>query len=219
MINIAIDGPSGAGKSTIAKQLAKDLNYIYLDTGAMYRAVAYAVNKQGIDVNDSAKVCAYLPNIKIDIQYKEGMQYIWANDEDVTLKIREHHMSQLASDVSKIPEVRIKLVEMQREFAKSHNIILDGRDITSYVLPNADYKFYLTASAEVRAKRRHEELISKGQILDYSKVLEDIIKRDKNDMERDFAPLTQTEDSILIDSSNLTLKEVINKIKKHIKED
>lgn len=216
MINIAIDGPSGAGKSTVAKEIAKLLNIIYLDTGAMYRGMAWIALEQGIDPNDEDSVLAMLDNAEIRIAYDSGVQKVYANDVDVTTKIREHHMSKAASDISKIPAVRIKLVETQRQIAKENDVVLDGRDITSYVLPNANYKFYLTATAEERATRRHKELSEVGVEIEYIKLLEDINLRDKNDMERDFAPLVKTEDSILINSTNMSKEEVINTILSYI---
>jgi len=218
MINIAIDGPSGAGKSTLAKSLAEKLKIIYLDTGAMYRGMAYIAIKRGIDPNNEKEVIKMLPTADIKIEYVKGEQKVYADGENVTLKIREHHMSKAASDISKIPEVRLKLVEMQRNIAKENDVVLDGRDITSYVLPDAKYKFYLTASAEERAKRRLAELREKGVEIDYNKLLDDINQRDKNDMERAFAPLVKTEDSILIDSTDMSKEQVIDKILSFIKE-
>ncbi len=217
MINIAIDGPSGAGKSTIAKILAKKLRIIYLDTGAMYRAVALAVLDAGYEINDKENVIKVLNNIKLEIKYSDNQQYVYLNGSNVSTRIREHHISQAASDVSKYPEVRVKLVEMQREIAAKNNVVLDGRDITSYVLPNAQYKFFLTADVEERAKRRCDELTEKGSNIEYQTVLDDIKKRDANDMNRAFAPLVKTEDSILIDTTHMTIDEVAAKIITYIK--
>lgn len=217
MINIAIDGPSGAGKSTVAQEIAKRLKIVYLDTGAMYRAIAWIAIDKGIDPNDEKEVEKILPDAHIVIDYKDNKQIVYANSNDVTKAIREHYISKAASDISKIPSVRLKLVEMQRKIARSKDVVLDGRDITSFVLPEAKHKFYLTASAEERANRRYLELREKGIDIDYSKLLEDINLRDKNDMERDFAPLVKTDDSILIDSTNLTKDEVVDKILSHIK--
>ncbi len=217
MINIAIDGPSGAGKSTIAREIARTLKIIYLDTGAMYRAMAYIALKKGIDINDADMVEKMLPDADIKIKYVLNEQKVYADGEDVTTKIREHHISKAASDISKIPAVRLKLVQMQREIASSNDVVMDGRDITSYVLPNAEYKFYLTASAEERARRRQLELAEKGVHIDFYALLDDINQRDRNDMERSFAPLVKTEDSIFIDSTQLNKEEVINKILSYIR--
>lgn len=216
MLNIAIDGPSGAGKSTIAKAIAEKLKITYLDTGAMYRAIAIAVKNSNIDCNDCAGVKSILDNIDLKIEYCNGDQKVIVNGKDVSEKIREHSVSKMASDVSKIPEVRLKLVEMQRNIAKTMPVVLDGRDITSFVLPNAAYKFYLTATPEERASRRFKELIAKGQNVEYDTVLNDIKDRDYNDMNRAFAPLIQTQDSILIDSTKLSAEETVNKILSYI---
>lgn len=217
MLNIAIDGPSGAGKSTIAKEIAKRLNIIYLDTGAMYRAIGLKAVRLGIDTNDEKGVTNILDSTKIEIKYADGVQIIYLDGEDVSTAIREHHISKAASNVSKIPAVRLKLVAMQREIAANNNVVLDGRDITSYVLKDANNKFYLTATPEERAKRRYKELIQKGQNVEYETILADINDRDYNDTHRDFAPLTLTEDSVYIDSTNLTIEDAIEKILSYIK--
>lgn len=219
MLNIAIDGPSGAGKSTIAKAIAEKLNIIYLDTGAMYRAIALKMYGKGIDCNDSESVLEILDSIDLKVEYIDGIQKVLLDGEDVSEKIREHIISKMASDVSKIKEVRLKLVAIQREIAKNNNVILDGRDIASYVLPNADYKFYLTASAEERASRRYKELVEKGQKVEFITILNDIKDRDFNDMNREFAPLVSTKDCIYIDSTNYTLNETIDLILSYIKKD
>lgn len=218
MINIAIDGPSGAGKSTIAKYLANLLGITYLDTGAMYRAVAVYALSKNVDPNDEENVVPLLQDITIKFVGDNQNKKILLNGEDVSDKIREHHISKCASDISKIPAVRLFLVEMQRKIASESNVVLDGRDITSYVLPDAKYKFYLTADASVRATRRYEELKAKGGILTLEQVLADIKDRDYNDMNRSFAPLVQTNDSILIDSSKLTPQQVVEEIIKYIDE-
>ena len=210
MLNIAIDGPSGAGKSTVAKELAKRLNIVYLDTGAMYRAVGLKAVKNNIDPNDRVNIIPILGNTNIDIEYKDGVQKVILDGEDVSSAIREHAISKAASDISKIPEVREFLVNMQRDIASKSDIVLDGRDITSHVLKDSKYKFFLSASVDVRAKRRYEELIAKGQDVTYEKIREDIIDRDYNDSHRDCCPLTRTSDSIYIDSSDMTLEEVID---------
>ena len=216
-MNIAIDGPSGAGKSTVAKELAKRLDITYLDTGAMYRTVALKSIYLGVDVSDEAGVCAFLPSVDLDIRYIDGVQHVYLDGKDVSKEIREHRISKAASDISRIPAVRLKLVEMQRALAAKYDCVLDGRDITSYVLPNAEYKFFITASPEVRAKRRYDELAAKGEKIDFSVLLEDIKKRDYNDSHRDFAPLTQTEDSVYIDTSDMTIEEVLAKVLSYIK--
>ncbi len=217
MLNIAIDGPSGAGKSTIAKEIAKRLNIIYLDTGAMYRAIGLKAVRLGIDTNDEKGVTNILDSTKIEIKYVDGVQIIYLDGEDVSTAIREHYISKAASNVSKIPAVRLKLVAMQREIAAKNNVVLDGRDITSYVLKDANNKFYLTATPEERANRRYKELIEKGQNVEYETILADINDRDYNDTHRDFAPLTLTEDSVYIDSTNLTIEQAIEKILSYIK--
>ncbi len=216
MLNIAIDGPSGAGKSTIAKEIAKRLNIIYLDTGAMYRAIGLKAVRLGIDTNDADGVISFLDNTQIKIEYNDGVQIIYLDGEDVSKAIREHHISKAASNVSKIPAVRLKLVAMQREIASKNNVVWDGRDITSYVLKDANYKFYLTATPEERANRRFKELVEKGQDVKYETILDDINDRDYNDTHRDFAPLTLTEDSVYIDSTNLTIEQAIDKILSYI---
>ena len=216
MLNIAIDGPSGAGKSTISKMLAKKLGIIYLDTGAMYRAVALYVHRKGVDVNDAKKVVPLLDEIEIRFRGDGDEKKIFLNGEDVSSAIREHAVSKLASDVSKIKEVRLFLVEQQRAIAKKSDIVLDGRDITSFVLPDSKYKFFLTASAEERARRRYEELKAKGSDISYETILADVNDRDYNDTHRDFAPLVQTDDAVLIDSTNMTTDEVIEVILRYV---
>ncbi|MEG1394830.1 MAG: (d)CMP kinase [Clostridia bacterium] len=219
MLNIAIDGPCGAGKSTISKLVAKKLGITYLDTGAMYRAVALFVTRNGADVHDKKTVVSLLKNIEINFVAIDDQKHIFLNGEDVEKQIREHSMSKLASDVSKIEEVRLFLVEKQREIAQNSNVVLDGRDITSFVLPNAKFKFYLTATAQERAKRRFEELKSKGGCqFCYDEILRDVIDRDKNDMERKFAPLVQTKDAILIDSTDMTIQEIVDYIVRKVEE-
>lgn len=207
--NIALDGPSGAGKSTVAKALAKRLDIIYLDTGAMYRSLAYVAVKQGLDVNDEAAVKPMLDNLDMKIITGDSQQII-VNGENVTPFIREHYVSKAASDISALPSVRIKLVELQRKIAKNDCVVLDGRDIGTYVLPDAKYKFFITAAPEVRAKRRFEELKAKGDAPSYEKVLEDIKVRDYNDSHRAFAPLKQADDAVLVDTTNMLIDEVID---------
>ncbi len=217
MINIAIDGPSGAGKSTISKILAKKLNITYLDTGAMYRTVALYCIRNGISIQDEISVEKALKNINISYKGDSLNKSICLNGEDVSQAIREHYVSKAASDVSKIKSVRVYLVDMQRKIANECDVILDGRDITSVVLPNAKYKFYLTASPDVRAKRRFLELKEKGQDVEYDQILKDIQDRDYNDSTRKESPLIKTKDSVEIDSSNMTLDEVVDTIISYIK--
>lgn len=216
MLNIAIDGPSGAGKSTVSKLLAKKLGILYLDTGAMYRAVALYADRRGVDVNDREKVIPLLSDIVIEFRGDGDEKKIYLNGEDVSDAIREHRVSKMASDVSKIKEVRLFLVGQQREIAKKNDIVLDGRDITSFVLPDSKYKFFLTATPEERARRRYEELKAKGSEVSYDKILEDVNDRDYNDTHRDFAPLVKTDDAVLIDSTNLNTDEVIEVILRYV---
>lgn len=218
MINIAIDGPSGAGKSTIAKKIAQKLNITYLDTGAMYRAVALYVVEKGADLTKPEEVSPLLAEIEITFIDNGNDKVIYLNGRDVSVEIRKHEMSKYASEVSKLPQVRQFLVEIQRKIAAENDVVLDGRDITSYVLPNAKYKFYLTASVEERARRRHSELKDKGQDVELEKVLQDIVDRDRNDENRAFAPLIKTEDSIEIDSTNIDQDKVTELILGYIKE-
>lgn len=204
MLNIAIDGPAGAGKSTVAKTIAEKLGIVYLDTGAMYRAVGYYMVSRGIDCADESAVVPLLDGIKMDIAYENGVQKVFICGEDVTPYIREHNISMAASTVSKIPAVRMKLVELQRDIASRIPCVLDGRDIGSYVLPNARFKFFMTAEVEERAKRRHLELTQKGIHISLQEVLADIKARDYQDSNRAFAPLKATDDAIIIDTTNLS---------------
>ena len=220
MINIAIDGPAGAGKSTIAKAVAKDLGIIYLDTGAMYRATAYLAIQNGIDVKDEEKVSEMLKDLKMDVKYDEnGVQHIFVNGIDATPHLREHYMSKAASDISALPCVRYKMVDLQRDFASKNDVVLDGRDIGTFVLPNANCKFYLTASAEERAKRRLKDLQEKGENVDYDTLLKDIIQRDYNDSHREVAPLKQAEDADFVDTTQMSVEDVVSHVKEvvHIK--
>lgn len=209
---IAIDGPSGSGKSTIAKILAKKLNISYLDTGAMYRGIGYYAVSNGVSPDDEQAVVGLIKDLKMEISEENGIQQVIVNGKNVTPYIRENSISMAASTISKIPQVRIKLVELQREIAAKSDCVLDGRDIGSYVLPNADYKIYMTASSLVRAQRRQAELALKGQILTVDEILEDIEKRDKQDKTRKFAPLVICEDAVVIDTSFLNVEEVVEKI-------
>lgn len=216
-INIAVDGPAGAGKSTVAKFIAKKLGIIYLDTGAMYRAAALKALRQGRNPCDESAVLPMLADIKIEIKYIDREQHVFLDGEDVSTAIREHNVSQAASDISKIKEVRLMLVDMQRKIAQQNDVIMDGRDIGSFVLPDADYKFYLTAAPEVRAQRRLKELEEKGQTANYEEILESIKKRDDNDTKRDFAPLVKAQDAVLVDSTYMTIDEVCAEILSAIK--
>ncbi len=218
MINIAIDGPAGAGKSTIAKAVAAKLGIIYLDTGAMYRAVAYAALKKGIDVKDPEGVAQLLENLEMDIRYENGVQNVYVNGENATPYLRTSEMSKAASDISALPVVRYKMVELQREFAAKCDVVLDGRDIGTFVLPDANCKFYMTASPEERAKRRFEELTAKGETCDYNAVLQDIVKRDYNDSHREVAPLKQADDAYYLDTTELSIAEVTERVEKIVKE-
>lgn len=218
MINIAIDGPAGAGKSTVAKAVAKELGIIYLDTGAMYRAIAYTALKNGIDVLDGEKVEEMLKDVNLDIVYEDGAQKIYINGFDTTPYLREHHMSKAASDISAHPCARHKMANLQREFAMTHDVVLDGRDICTFVLPDANCKFFMTASAEERAKRRVIDNAERGQITDYETVLKDINQRDYNDSHRALAPLKKADDAELIDTTNMTIDEVVATVIKSVKE-
>ena len=217
--SIAIDGPAGAGKSTIAKALAKELGYHYVDTGAIYRTVAYFLDLLGISPKDVDGVERYIDELTVNIDYdEEGKQHMLMNGMDVTDEIRTQDISQKASLVSAHKVVRDMLLDMQRDVAKKHNVIMDGRDIGTVVLPRATVKIFLTASAEVRAKRRTDELTAKGQKADYAQTLKDIQQRDYQDMNRPIAPLKQAKDAILVDTSQLGIEEVIAAIKKIIGE-
>ena len=218
MINIAIDGPAGAGKSTIAKAVAKSLNIIYLDTGAMYRATAYFALQNNIAVNDAEAVSKMFENFNMDIVYENGAQQILVNGLNTTPYLREHYMSKAASDISALPVVRYKMVDLQREFAKTHDVVLDGRDIGTFVLPDANCKFFMSATPEERANRRYKELLEKGQEVDYDTLLKDIIQRDYNDSHREVAPLKQADDAVLLDTTNMTIDEVIAAVKKVVEE-
>lgn len=212
MYSIAIDGPAGAGKSTIAKTIAKKLEFIYVDTGAMYRAMALYFIRSQIDYTDEAAIDAVCKDIRVSITYENGMQQVILNGENVTGQIRTEKVGNMASKTSAYPSVRAALLDLQRDLAKTADILMDGRDIGTNVLPDADLKIYLTASVEVRAKRRYDELIEKGQEADLAVIEEDIKKRDHQDMTRDIAPLRQAEDAVLVDSSGMTIEEVADTV-------
>lgn len=214
--SIAIDGPAGAGKSTIAKRIAKHLNFIYVDTGAMYRALALYFIRNNISPDEKEKIENACNNADITIEYLNGEQQVILNGENVSHLIRTEEVGNMASAASVYPSVRLKLVELQRNLAKKANVVMDGRDIGTYVLPNADLKIYLTAGSSERARRRYLELKERGIAADISEIEKDIIERDKRDMNRDFAPLRQAEDAILIDSSDMTIEEVNETIIKHV---
>ncbi len=209
--SIAIDGPSGSGKSTLAKQISKELGVAYLDTGAMYRAVGLYCFENGIDVKDIEKINEVIQNINVEIDWGVNGQITYLNGKDVSTDIRREEIGQRASQVAEIKVVREKLVNAQRKFSLSNSIVMDGRDIGTHVLPDATLKFYVDASSEVRADRRCSELLAKGENANYDEVLKEIIIRDDRDKNREIAPLTQAEDAILVDTSNMTLEEVLAK--------
>lgn len=220
MNSIAIDGPAGAGKSSIAKALSKRLGYIYIDTGAMYRAVALFFLENNVADGTDSRIESLLDKLEISIKYEEGAQKVILNGEDVTGKLRLEEIGKLASKFSAIGSVREKLVALQRKLAQKENVVMDGRDIGTVVLPNADLKIYLSASSKVRAKRRYLELIEKGQTdLDINDMEDEIIKRDEADMNREISPLKQADDAYYLDSSDMTLEEVVSKILSMVKEE
>ena len=209
---IAIDGPSGAGKSTVAKLLATKMGIVYLDTGAMYRAMGLKALNSGVSPTDAVEVEKLLAVTEIDVKNIDGTQHVYLDGEDVSTLIREHRVSKAASDISAIPCVRFAMVELQRKLASTKDTVLDGRDIGTYVLPNADHKFFLTASADERANRRYKELIAKGEECTFEKIKQDIITRDYNDSHRALAPLKKADDAIEIDTTEMTVDDVINKM-------
>ena len=212
MYNIAIDGPAGAGKSTIAKMAAKKLDFIYVDTGAMYRAMALYFLRREIDAKDEQKIAEACEHINVTIAYQEGEQQVLLNGENVNAFIRTEEVSMMTSNTSKYPAVREKLLYLQRELAAANNVIMDGRDIGTCVLPDAELKIYLTASASERAKRRYLEQKERGVESDLAQIERDIIARDEQDMNREIAPLKQAEDAIYLDTSDMTIEEVVTKI-------
>lgn len=207
--NIAIDGPAGAGKSTIAKKVAKKMGFVYVDTGAMYRALAVYFLKLGLSGDDKEGIAKACRNAKVTLQYEDGIQQVYLNEENVTGKLREEAVGNMASVSSAIPEVREQLLELQREMARKNDVVMDGRDIGTNILPHADVKVYLTASVSERAKRRYLELTEKGVSCDMDEIARDIEERDTRDMNREIAPLMQAEDAVLIDSSDMTIDEVV----------
>lgn len=211
-INIAIDGPAGAGKSTIAKLVAKEKGYIYVDTGAMYRGLAIHFIDQGIRPEDTDGIIEACRSAQVTIQYEDGNQQVYLNGKNITARLRDEEVGNMASKSSPIPQVRKKLLELQQGLAREQDVIMDGRDIGTCVLPNADVKVYLTASVETRAKRRFDELTQKGIACDFEEIAKDIAERDERDMTRETAPLKQAEDAVLIDSSHMTIDEVVGAI-------
>lgn len=214
--NIALDGPAGSGKSTVAKILAKEYNILYLDTGAMYRACALFALRSGVDMKNGDEVKKIIEKLPVKVEYKDGAQHTFLGDEDVSEAIRQNEVSLAASNISVHSCIRVKMVDMQREIAKSTSCVLDGRDIGSTVLPDAKYKFFITADSKIRAERRFKELLERGQKADLNEIHEQIVLRDKQDAEREFSPLKRAEDAIEIDTSKLTIEEAVAKIKSYV---
>ncbi|MEE0884511.1 MAG: (d)CMP kinase, partial [Faecalimonas sp.] len=211
--NVAIDGPAGAGKSTVAKRVAKELGYIYVDTGAMYRALAVFFLKKGLKPEDTKEIAEVCKEAQVSIGYEDGVQQVYLNGENVTSLLRTEEVGNMASVSSAVREVRAQLLELQRELARTKDVVMDGRDIGTNILPNADVKVYLTASVETRAKRRYLELQEKGVECNLEDIAHDIEERDTRDMNREIAPLKQAEDAVLVDSSNMSIDEVVDTIK------
>lgn len=209
--NVAIDGPAGAGKSTIAKLVAKEKGYIYVDTGAMYRGLAIHFLDKGIQPQETEKVIEACKDAEVTIAYEDAVQHVYLNGKDISSRLRNEEVGNMASVTSAIPEVRKKLLELQQNLAKTQNVIMDGRDIGTCVLPHADVKVYLTASVETRAKRRYQELQEKGEDCNLEEIAHDIEERDRRDMTREIAPLKQAEDAVLVDSSDMTIAEVVKR--------
>ena len=218
MLNIAIDGPAGAGKSTIAKAVARELNCIYVDTGAMYRAVGLFATQRGIAPEEKEKLIPLLSQIKLELFYQDGGQHIRLNGQDVSQEIRTPDMGMLASTFSAMPQVRAHLLDLQRDMARQHNVVMDGRDIGTVILPDANVKIFLTATAEERARRRYAEYLEKGEAITYDEVLQGIKERDYADETKAVSPLVQAADAILVDTTNYTLEEAIAAIQKIVKE-
>ena len=210
--NVAIDGPTGAGKSTIAKLVAKEKGYIYVDTGAMYRGLAIHFLDKGIQPQETEKVIEACKDAEVTIAYEDAVQHVYLNGKDISSRLRNEEVGNMASVTSALPEVRKKLLELQQNLAKTQNVIMDGRDIGTCVLPHADVKVYLTASVETRAKRRYQELQEKGEDCNLEEIAHDIEERDRRDMTREIAPLKQAEDAVLVDSSDMTIAEVVKTI-------
>lgn len=215
--NVAIDGPAGAGKSTIAKMVAKEKGYIYVDTGAMYRALAIHFLKKNAEPADTDAIIEACRDAEVSIRYENGVQQVYLNGENVTSMLRTEEVGNMASRTSAVPQVREKLLELQRTLARDNDVIMDGRDIGTNILPDADVKIFLTASVETRAKRRYDELTEKGEKCDLDQIEKDIEERDARDMNRETAPLRKADDAILVDSSNMTIPEVVSEICSHCK--
>ncbi len=215
---VAIDGPAGAGKSTIAKAVSRELGWVYVDTGAMYRAMAVYFLRKGIDAKDAEKISAAAADAFVTLDYVDGVQQVFLNGENVTGKLRTEAVGNMASASSVYPAVRTKLVELQRKLAETRPVVMDGRDIGTVVLPDAAAKIYLTASVEVRAQRRYQELAEKGQTPDIKEIAKDIAERDYRDMHRETSPLKQAEDAVLVDTSDMTIPEVIDRILNIVRE-
>ena len=212
MFKIAIDGPSGAGKSTVAKGIAKALGIVYVDTGALYRTVGYYVRQKDVNPKDNEEVTKLLPEIKIEVKYENGVQNVYLNGENPGDKIRQPEISMYASAVSAIPSVRAFLLETQKEIARKNSVVMDGRDIGTVILPDAEVKIFMTASNEARAKRRYNELIAKGEGVNYEDVLAEMIERDNNDKNREIAPAIPADDAILLDNSDMSVEENIQAV-------
>jgi len=217
MFKIALDGPSGAGKSTVAKALAKSLGIVYVDTGALYRTVGYYVRQKDKDPKNADEVGALLPEIHIEIRYEDGAQHVYLNGEDLGDKIRTPEMSMYASAVSAIPAVRAFLLDTQRDIARKNSVVMDGRDIGTVILPDAEVKVFLFASNEARAKRRYKELLAKGEDVKYEDVLREMIERDNNDRNRDVAPAVPAEDAVMMDNSCMSVEDNVNAVIELIK--
>ena len=211
--NVAIDGPAGAGKSTVAKRVAKELGFIYVDTGAMYRALAVFFLKKGLKPEDTKEIAEVCKEAQVSIGYEDGVQQVYLNGENVTSLLRTEEVGNMASVSSAVREVRAQLLELQRELARTKDVVMDGRDIGTNILPNADVKVYLTASVETRARRRFLELQEKGVECNLEDIAHDIAERDTRDMNREIAPLKQAEDAVLVDSSDMSIDEVVEAIK------
>ena len=218
MIQIAIDGPGGAGKSTVSKAVAAKLGIVYVDTGALYRTVGYYVRSREIDPRDAEAVGACLPDISIEVRYVDGTQRVYLNGEDLGDKIRTPEMSMYASAVSAIPSVRAFLLETQKDIARKNSVIMDGRDIGTVILPNADVKIFLTASAECRARRRYDELVAKGQTVQFEDVLREMNERDMADSTREIAPAQAAKDAIVLDNTGMTLEQSVDAIIRIVEE-
>ena len=218
MFNVAIDGPSGAGKSSVSKEAAKRMGFIHIDTGALYRSLAYSAIKNKININDEISLKNMLNMTKINIEFQDGVQNVILNGENVNDKIRTEEVSKGASDISKIPMIRAFLLDLQRDLARENNVVMDGRDIGTVVLPNADVKIFITASPEQRAERRYKELLAKGEKVVYNDILEKLIYRDHQDTHREIAPLKPCDDAVIIDTSDLDFSQSVNAVLDVIRE-